>query len=191
VRLVFVGSLDLRKGFVYLLEAMRRLGRDRFELEVVGATGDRLSRRLWEEKSRELRVRAAPGDPAAALHRGELFVLPTLEDGSPFSVAEAMASGLPVVVPTSCGSAEWVREGSSGWVVEPRSVDSVAAALERAEREREALPAMGARARKDTEVRASPAACAAAVGRWVDGIAASRTGGARGQPPGEGPERSR
>jgi glycosyltransferase involved in cell wall biosynthesis len=175
IRLVFVGTLDLRKGFAYLLEAIRRLGPARFELEVVGATGDRLSRRLWQEKSCGLAVRVAPGDPIAALGRAELFVLPTLEDGSPFAVAEAMASGLPVVVPTSCGSAEWVRDRATGWVIEPRSVDSLAEALEAAERSREALAAMGAAARRDTEARARPGACAAQVGRWIDALA----GGAR------------
>jgi glycosyltransferase involved in cell wall biosynthesis len=184
LRLVFVGSLDLRKGFPYLLEALRRLGPGRCELQVVGATGDRASRRIWQERSRGIAARVAPGDPTAALHRAELFVLPTLEDGSPFAVAEAMATALPVVVPTSCGAAEWVRPGATGFVVEPRSVDSLAAALEAAARDREALVEMGAAARRDAEARAAPAACAAAVGRWIDALGGAERSAPGGQAPG-------
>ncbi|NDA92900.1 MAG: glycosyltransferase, partial [Betaproteobacteria bacterium] len=53
------------------------------------------------------------------MHWGELFVLPTLEDGSPFVVLEAMAAGVPVVVTTECGSHDMIRTGENGWVVPP------------------------------------------------------------------------
>jgi glycosyltransferase involved in cell wall biosynthesis len=115
LRLCFVGSLDLRKGFVHLLRALRAAGPERFALTIVGATGDRCSRRLFAAESAGLPVTAAPGDPVPVYRRSELMVLPTLEDGSPFAAAEAMASGLPLVVTASCGAAEWVRPG------EPRS----------------------------------------------------------------------
>ena len=45
------------------------------------------------------------------------MVLPTLEDGSPFAVAEAMACGLPVIVTDSCGSGGiGCGPGGTGWV---------------------------------------------------------------------------
>jgi glycosyltransferase involved in cell wall biosynthesis len=95
----------------------------------------------------------APGDPRPAYARSELFVLPTLEDGSPFAVAEAMASGLPVIVTSDCGAAEWVRP-ETGWVVAPRDVPALRRALQDALARREALQEMGRLAREDTEARA-------------------------------------
>jgi glycosyltransferase involved in cell wall biosynthesis len=84
IRLCFVGSLDLRKGFVYLLRAMRMLGREAASLEIVGATGNRTCRMLFAREREGLEVINAPGDPVPALRRAELFVFPTLEDGRPW-----------------------------------------------------------------------------------------------------------
>jgi len=166
LRVCFVGSLDLRKGYVYLLRALRRAGAERFRLEIVGATGDRSNRRLFAAERVGLAVDAAPGDPLPAYHRADLFVLPTLEDGSPFAVAEAMACGLPVIVTESCGAAEWVQPGTTGWVVPPADSDALAAALEGALSRRSELADMGRAARADTEARAG-LHCLDALARWV------------------------
>jgi glycosyltransferase involved in cell wall biosynthesis len=169
LRLCFVGSLDLRKGFVYLLRALRLAGPERFELTIVGATGDRCSRRLFAAESAGLQVTAVPGDPVPVYGRSELMVLPTLEDGSPFAAAEAMACGLPLVVTTSCGAAEWVRPKETGWRVPPRDPEALAAALSDAWERRADLPEMGRSARADTERRAGPAGHQA-LGEWIDAL---------------------
>jgi glycosyltransferase involved in cell wall biosynthesis len=166
LRVVFVGTLDMRKGFVYLLEGVRRLG-EPVSLELVGGTVDRCARRLLARHVRELDVRIGAGDPRAAYHRAELSVLPTLEDGSPFAAAEAMASGLGLVVTGACGAREWVEEGRTGWVVPARDADAIASALNDAGRRRAELAAMGRDARAATERRADPAVCDRAVAEWV------------------------
>jgi len=166
LRICFVGSLDLRKGFVYLLRALRLIGSEKVSLEIVGATGSRCCARLFAKESRGLAVTSAPGDPRPAYHRAEVFVLPTLEDGSPFAVAEAMACGLPVIVTDSCGSAEWITQGHNGWVVPARQPEAIAEALETALRRREDLKSMGDRARADTERRAGPS-CFSTFHEWL------------------------
>jgi len=168
LRLCLVGSLDLRKGFVYLLRAMRLIGPKYVSLEIVGATGTRCCANLFKEESRGLQTTVSVGNPIPAYRRAELFVLPTLEDGSPFAVAEAMACGLPAVVTTSCGSSEWVRAGESGWLVPPREPEAIANVLEIALAHRHILESMGQQARRDTEARAG-AVCFPALAEWVTG----------------------
>jgi glycosyltransferase involved in cell wall biosynthesis len=165
LRACFVGSLDLRKGFVYLLRGARLAGRD-VHVTLVGGTGDRCCRQLLERERHGVTAVVAPGDPRPALARSDVFVLPTLEDGSPFATAEAMASGVPVITTRSNGGAEWVRAERTGWLVEARSADAIAEALASAAKARESLPAMGLEARRDTEARAG-AACDRHVGEWV------------------------
>lgn len=166
LRVVFVGTLDLRKGFVYLLDALRAL-EGSVAVEIVGGTVDRCTRRLLEERTGARDLRVAPGDPRGAYHRAELSVLPTLEDGSPFAAAEAMACALPIVVTPACGAAEWVDPGRTGWIVPARDAGAIAGALADALRRRGDLPAMGRAARADTERRAGRDACDAAVAAWV------------------------
>ncbi len=152
LRVSFVGTLDLRKGFVYLLEAMRTLG-NRVALEIVGATGDWCSHRLYKNASQGLPVRCEPGDPLPVLQRSELFILPTLEDGSPFAVAEAMACGIAVVTTRDNGSAEWIREGQTGWIVPAKDAAALVSAVQSAIARRSRLAEMGAAARADTVAR--------------------------------------
>jgi len=168
LRVCFVGSLDLRKGFVYLLRAVRMLGPDRISLEIVGATGDRLCKRLLARERTGLDLCCAPGDPLPALHRAELFVMPTLEDGSPFAVAEAMACGLPVIVAECSGAAEWVRHGESGWIVPGANVEALAVALDHALTRRADLRCMGRQARLDTKRRAG-LDCLEPLRQWLLG----------------------
>lgn len=169
LRICFVGSLDLRKGFVYLLRAMRLMGPGRVELEIVGATGSRCCARLYAKESRGLGIGSSVGDPVPAYHRAEVFVLPTLEDGSPFAVAEAMGCGLPVIVTDSCGSAEWVTNGRTGWIVPSRRPDALAEAFETALERRHDLSSMGEQARLDTEKRAGPS-CFSSFREWLGDV---------------------
>ena len=156
LRVCYVGSLCLRKGFIYLLRAMRAIGVRHAALEIVGATGDRHSARLFDEERQGLAVTCAPGDPLPAYHRAELFVLPTLEDGLPFVLLEAMAAGLPVIVTKEAGAGECVRPERTGWLTPAGQVDALAEALEHAIRSRNHLPQMGAQARTDVEEYAGP-----------------------------------
>jgi glycosyltransferase involved in cell wall biosynthesis len=164
----FVGSLDLRKGFVYLLRAMKLLGPRFVKLEIVGATGDRWCRKLFESERTGLDMECAPGDPLPAYHRAELLVLPSLEDGFGFVVGEAMACGLPVIVTDCCGASEWVRPDESGWVIRAGQAEALASALDHAMRRRGELRSMGRFAREDVERRANHQ-CLPAVSSWVYG----------------------
>lgn len=165
LRVCFVGSLDLRKGFAYLLQAVRQM-RGRVSAELIGATGDRCCRRLLARERDGLEVRVAPGDPRPAFARSDLFVLPTLEDGSPFATAEAMASGLPVLTTPCNGGAEWLKPDITGWIAAPRSAPALADVFERAAAQIGHLRAMGLQARLDTERRAGPE-CDRLVADWI------------------------
>ena len=151
LRLVFVGSFSLGKGFQYLLQAMAMADGSRFQLEMVGATGDPWSRRLFERLKAGLAVTHASGDPLGAYQRGELFVFPTLHDGFGLVVAEAMACGLPVITTDQCGAAELIRRGESGWILPAGDVDALAAALDDAFARRNELVDAGRVARRAVE----------------------------------------
>ncbi len=129
LRICYVGSLDLRKGFVYLLQAMKAVGQSRVQLEIVGGTGDRGTRWLLNRELQGLDVRIRAGDPRPTYHKAEIFVLPSLEDGFGFVAAEAMACGLPIVVTNQCGASEWVRDKETGFVIPAGEVGSLVAVL--------------------------------------------------------------
>lgn len=169
LHVVSVGTLDLRKGFVYLLKAVRALA-TKVSLELVGGTVDRHTRRLLERERAGLAVACAPADPRAAYHRADLSAVATLEDGQPFVAAEAMASGLPLIVTSCCGARDWVEPERTGWIVPPASVEAIVAALGEALQRRERLAVMGRDARLAMERRLDPVRCDARLAEWVSAI---------------------
>lgn len=166
LRVCFVGELNLAKGFVYLLRAIKSLGSERAHLEIVGATGTRPTRRLLEQESKDVALTSAPGDPVPAYHRAEVLVLPSLHDGFGFVVAEAMASGLPVIVTDDSGASCLIRNGENGWIVPSGEIEPLSSALNEALSRRDALFEMGRQARSSVEQFAS-LNCLVALRTWV------------------------
>src|SRR5829696_5368553 len=84
---------------------------------------------LKEELKHEVRERGLESavrflgqrkDVAALLAGADLFVLPSLFEGLPLVILEAMAAGRPVVATRACGTAEVICDGATGRLVPPR-----------------------------------------------------------------------
>jgi glycosyltransferase involved in cell wall biosynthesis len=165
---VMVGSLDVRKGVLHLLRAARRV-RSPLRVTLVGGTGSRQMKLALGRESRGLDVVLAPGDPISAYHSADISILPSLEDGFGFVVAEAMACGLPTIVTDQSGSAEWVREARAGWVIPAGRDVAISDVLDEAFAQRAKLGEMGGRARRYVERRAD-VRCFDAVEALVTGV---------------------
>jgi glycosyltransferase involved in cell wall biosynthesis len=136
---------------VYLLKALQSFLPGQIRLTIVGASGTRLCKKLYQRESAGLDISLAPGDPLHALQSSELFILPSLEDGFGFVIGEAMACGLPVIVTDQCGGGELVTHGVSGWVVPSRDATAIAGVLQLALDKRTNLREMGRAARFSAE----------------------------------------
>lgn len=82
------------------------------------------------------------------LAASDYFVLPSLWEGLPMALIEAMASGLPVIATNVSGSRQVVVDGESGLLVEPGDVPALANAMIRTLAAPEAARAMGRTARQ-------------------------------------------
>lgn len=82
------------------------------------------------------------------LYAGALgLVLPSLKEGLPNAVLEALSAGLPVVATRVGGVPELIRDGETGLLVEPGDVDALAEAMGRIERGPEVASRMGLQGR--------------------------------------------
>src|SRR5436305_5291270 len=128
--LLFVGRLRIRKGVEVLLEALR---------EIPGAAlriaGDGEHRAALERAATELGPAVAfLGTKSSAqvrtLLRGAAArVVPSIDEGVPLVVLEAMESGVPVVASAVSGIPEVVVDGETGWLVPPEDPQALAGAL--------------------------------------------------------------
>jgi glycosyltransferase involved in cell wall biosynthesis len=128
-RILFVGTAGLRKGIHYFAAAADLLhseGRD-YEFRVAGDVTFRIAH---HPRTRFLRFlgRVPRHQMKDEFLRADLFVLPSLAEGSAEAAYEALAVGLPVITTAATGSV--ARHGIEGFIVPPRDAASLAARIE-------------------------------------------------------------
>jgi glycosyltransferase involved in cell wall biosynthesis len=137
-RLITTGTLIWRKGYEYMLAALRRLHDQEIDahLTIIG-DGPERQRVLYTihdlglEQQVVLLGRLAPERVREQLWQADAFVLSSVSEGISNAVLEAMACGLPVVVTNCGGMREAVTDGVEGFVVPVRDAAALATALSR------------------------------------------------------------
>jgi glycosyltransferase involved in cell wall biosynthesis len=126
-RVLFVGTVTLRKGIPYLLEAVTGLGRDDIELCIAGAIEAEMHPILakYEGKFRYLGV-VARGDLHKHYSQASVLVLPSIEEGLALVQAQAMACGVPVIATENTGAADLFTDGVEGFIVPIRDAAAIA-----------------------------------------------------------------
>jgi glycosyltransferase involved in cell wall biosynthesis len=145
-RVLFAGTAELRKGIHYLAMAADRLGaRRRYRFRVAGHAAPEVTS---QPVCRALEFLGRL--PRTEVHRefavADLFVLPSLAEGSAGVTYEALGAGLPVVTTSAAGSV--VRDGIDGLIVPEREPDALAGAIETIVEDRPLRARMAAAARE-------------------------------------------
>ncbi len=131
--LICTGSLSLRKGTPYLLEATRivRSKIPNTRLLLTRIVEDSMRHVL--PKYSDLPIEWSPPLPhaqlAERLRSADIFILPSLEEGLVRTALEAMACGLPVVLTPHTGANDLVQPGVNGEVVPIRDPQAIADAV--------------------------------------------------------------
>lgn len=152
LRVLFVGSVQQRKGISYLVQACRDVS-SAIEVFVVGArvaackpVDHWLNQAQWTPSAPHWRV-------LEIMRECDVLVLPSLSEGFGLVVLEAMSQGLTVIVSDNTGASDVLENGVSGFVVPIRSSDAIAAKLEMLHQDRDLLGSMKAAALKTAALR--------------------------------------
>jgi glycosyltransferase involved in cell wall biosynthesis len=167
--LLFVGRLRLRKGVEVLLAALAALARQGVAARLLVA-GDGEHRGAVERAVAalglgdrvELLGRCDAGRIAGLLAGARALAVPSIYEGMPLVVLEAMAAGVPVVASRVSGIPEVVVDGETGWLVPPEDPEALAAALAAALADPAEAARRGAAGRRRVEDLYSPRAAARA-----------------------------
>ena len=151
---LFVGRLSPEKGIHTLAAALTAARVPGFK--VIGA-GDLLP--VLAGAGAALLGQCSPAEVYAHMAQASYLVLPSVGfEQFPRVVAEAFALGLPVIASRRGALANLVQDGQTGLLVEPGDAQALAAKLQWAEAQPEALRAMGQRCQQQYASTLSPAA---------------------------------
>lgn len=132
--LVTIARLTEQKGHRYLLQALPRLLETWPQLCCVfvgeGELQDVLQRMAIDlDVERACRFVGVREDITDILAAADLFVLPSLSEGFPFVLLEALAMGRPVVASRVNGVPELIEDRKTGLLVPPRDSQALAQAM--------------------------------------------------------------
>jgi glycosyltransferase involved in cell wall biosynthesis len=143
-RLLFAGHFDTRKGAQVLMDAMGSLDHIPWRMEIAGPLDAGLagiSRSFFANPRVRYLGLLSRRDLASAMARADVFIFPSLSEGSARVVFEALACGCYVITTPNSGSI--VEEGIHGAVVLPGDGVSLTEAIEDAYQHRDKVSEIG------------------------------------------------
>jgi glycosyltransferase involved in cell wall biosynthesis len=148
-RIIHCGTLSIRKGVHYLLQAFGELNLPGAELWLIGSMTDEIKPFLRQWASPAIKHQGP--FPETALHKyysqASVFCLASIEEGLAMVQVQAMACGLPVICTTNTGGADLVRDGRDGFILPIRDVGAIKEKIRYFYENPEACKAMGESAR--------------------------------------------
>jgi glycosyltransferase involved in cell wall biosynthesis len=178
-RVLAIGRLVPEKDHDTLIQAFALVAPDhpQAELWLVGEGPGRDNLQQLVNRCRlDGKVHFLPGqaDLRPLFHQASLLALSSVAEALPNVVLEAMAAGLPVVATEVGGVPEVVAPGETGWLVPPRDVPGLAAAISQLLADPQTRQAFGQAARRRVAREFSMAAMVRGYERVLEHLLAGR-----------------
>lgn len=126
------------KGIIYLLEALRReiaapspkLGLAMTSIILIGSgenpDKEKIINFIKKNNLKNVLLREFIPNAASYLKAFDFFILPSIKEGLPYTIMEAMAAGLPVIASKVGGIPELIDNNINGILIEPKKSDLIA-----------------------------------------------------------------
>jgi len=155
-RIACIGRLISNKGPQYFVEAapiiLHKFPSTKFLIIGEGPLLSSLHSRVKELGVKDhFQFLGAVPKLSTFLRDCDVYVRPSLTEGMPLTVLEAMACGIPTVATRIEGAAEILTHGDTGFLVEPKNVDQLAFYISKLVGDPELRSRMGKRARESVE----------------------------------------
>ncbi|ANQ54612.1 glycosyltransferase family 4 protein [Thermosipho sp. 1070] len=128
LKILFAGEVCLLKGVQYLLEAINSFGAEKIVAVFAGKISINKNKLRKYMKGVQFLGHVSKIEMKKLFNWADVFVFPSLSEGSATVVYEALASGLPVITTYNSGSV--VENNENGFIIPAKDIDSIAKALE-------------------------------------------------------------
>jgi glycosyltransferase involved in cell wall biosynthesis len=127
IKIICVGNISLRKGQLYLLEAIKSLKSNNIHLTLVGKIQNELLPLIKKYSPNFNHINHINNDDLPKLlATQDIFVLASLEEGLAIAITEAMSMGLPIITTFESGASDIIEHGLNGIIVPSRSTQHLA-----------------------------------------------------------------
>ncbi|CAN5685520.1 hypothetical protein BH10ACI4_BH10ACI4_16450 [soil metagenome] len=130
---LFAGSVSLRKGVPYLLEAFARLRHPAKRLRIAGSLHPDMQSVMGRLPQDQVEILGPVSQPKLAelMSTSHVMVLPSIEEGLALVQGQALACGCPVLASTNTGGEDLFSDSVEGFIVPVRDVDALLDRMQR------------------------------------------------------------
>ncbi len=123
---LYVGSISVRKGVRYLIEAFKKLQHPNKKLVIVGPRTNPDGLQGLSIPDNVVFTGSLKGSKLAqAYQTADVFCLPSLEEGLALVLGEALSFGLPIITTLNSGGADIFTDGQEGFIVPIREAEKL------------------------------------------------------------------
>ncbi|MBN8836630.1 MAG: glycosyltransferase family 4 protein [Sphingobacteriia bacterium] len=153
IRLLFVGSLNARKGVAFLLNTFNSMNANHLLLTFAGYNGAELNDQLTKNSYTNISVlgKILHDEMPSLFLKHDVFVFPSFFDGFGLVILEAMACGLPVITTSATGGPDIIEHGKEGFIIEPGNEEQLKKAIQFFVDHPQQIEIMGRAARRKAE----------------------------------------
>jgi len=133
VRILFVGGADpFRKGIYDVINSIALVAKENLNIKFIFSGGKSIQSlaNYWEDLGLSDYIEYIGWIPEESkvdlYHQVDILVLPSYNEGLPYVIIEALASGLPIVASTIGGIPEVILNGENGYLIEPGDTNTLA-----------------------------------------------------------------
>ncbi len=127
-RVLFVGHVSVRKGVPYLLDAWQQLNWKQAELWLIGANKLPSDIQHRYRHLSNIHYKGYVSNPVTLFQQADVFVFPSIAEGSALVTYEALACGLPIITTLNAGSV--LQDTKQGYIVPVRDAAAIVKRLE-------------------------------------------------------------
>jgi alpha-maltose-1-phosphate synthase len=129
LKLLYVGRITQGKGIKYMLDAMKQFKKEDVELHIIGNVIGK-GKAFSAEKDYYTYHGAMPQKQLFAAYTNfDALLFPSLMEGFPLAVIEAMGAGLPVITTPNTSAEELITDGDNGFIVPIRDTNAIVKAI--------------------------------------------------------------
>jgi len=132
--ILFLGKISVRKGFIYLIEAILRLNKRGIRVKGLFIGGIDSSIRNYIDnithENIEFTGHINHYKLSNYISKSDVAVVPSIEDGFGMVVPQILACNVPVIVSENTGAADIINEGKNGYIIPIRSVKQIQEKIE-------------------------------------------------------------
>jgi len=148
-KVAFSGNVNKRKGIPFLIRAWKELNLKNAELHIYGRIYPEVKNYLKDAKKYNIFLHGFTKNIEKVLPYHDIYVFPSLLEGSAKSIYEALACGLPVITTKNSGSI--VEDGKEGFIIPTCNVEAIKEKILYFYKNRKKIKELGLNARKKAE----------------------------------------